>query len=81
MSGQLRLEVDLPHYCGSCPLEVVCSARDLLPCQPRFGDPGYGGPNVLHPVRPDLGDYLAEVGAAVSLTSRYGDRSSRSRRS
>jgi hypothetical protein len=62
MSGQLALEVDLRHYCGTCQLEVVCADRDLLPCQPRFGDPGYGGPNVLHPARPDLGDYLDEVG-------------------
>jgi hypothetical protein len=62
MPGQLVLDVDLRHYCGACPLEVVCGGRDLLPCQPRFGDPGYGGPNVLHPARPDLGDYLDEVG-------------------
>ena len=62
MSGQLALQVNLRHYCGTCPLEVVCRERDLLPCQPRFGDPGYGGPNVLHPARPDLGDYVDEVG-------------------
>ena len=64
MSEQLRLELDLRHYCGSCPLESICALRELLPCQPRFGDPGYGGPNVLHPARPDLDDYLADLGGA-----------------
>jgi hypothetical protein len=64
MTAQLRLEVDLSHYCGSCQLAPVCAPRDSLPCQPRFGDSDYGGPNVLHPARPDLDDYLREVGGA-----------------
>jgi hypothetical protein len=65
MEAQLRLAVDLRYYCGTCPLEAICTDRDVLPCQPRFGDPDYGGPNVLHPARPDLESYLREVGGGT----------------
>jgi len=62
VTGQLRLEVDLRHYCRDCPLEAICQDRQVLPCQPHFGDHRYGGPNVMHGVRPDLADYMREVG-------------------
>lgn len=59
---QLSLNVGSGPYCEACPLCSPCGQADSpRACRPTFGDPRYGGLNVLHPARHDIGRYFAEV--------------------
>lgn len=60
--AQLSLKLPPGPYCEGCLLAGPCGRMGTADaCQPLFGDPRYGGLNVLHPDRHDLAAYFAEV--------------------
>lgn len=60
--AQLTMEVGSGSYCSGCVLREPCGQADTSrACQAIFGDPRYGGLNVLHFARHDLDRYFAEV--------------------
>jgi hypothetical protein len=60
--GQLAIDLGEGSYCGGCPAAGACGEIGTArACQPMYGDPRYGGTNVLHPARHDFGAYFAEV--------------------
>src|ERR1700682_1640503 len=60
--GQLAIDLGDASYCGTCPLSGACGEfGSAQACQPMYGDPRYGGTNVLHPARHDFDAYFAEV--------------------
>lgn|GEM_PF-2572320 len=60
--AQLSMDVGVGPYCGGCALRGPCGQADTSrACQPNFGNPRYGGLNVLHPARHDIARYFAEV--------------------
>jgi len=60
--AQLSLELPPGPYCEGCLLAGPCGRMGTADaCQPLFGDPRYGGLNVMHPDRHDLAAYFAEV--------------------
>lgn len=59
---QLSLELPPGPFCEGCALAGPCGRmRTTDACQPLFGDPRYGGLNVMHPDRHDVDAYFAEV--------------------
>lgn len=60
--AQLAMDVGVGPYCAGCALRGPCGQADTpRACQPIFGNPRYGGLNVLHPARHDTARYFAEV--------------------
>ena len=60
--AQLSLELPPGPYCEGCLLAGPCGRMGTADaCQPLFGNPRYGGLNVMHPDRHDLAAYFAEV--------------------
>lgn len=59
---QLSMNVGSGPYCDGCVLREPCGQADTpRACQPIFGDPRYGGLNVLHFAHDYLGHYFEEV--------------------
>jgi len=59
---QLAIELGEGPYCSDCPIRSDCGYKaGPRACQPIYGEPRYGGVNVIHPLRPDLRDYFDEV--------------------
>lgn len=67
MDPQLTLgDIGPGVYCGGCPASTVCPYKDRArACQDLFGEPRYGGVNVVHPSRHDFVAQFAEVGGAA----------------
>lgn len=60
---QLAIDLGGGIYCAECMLQRVCGDKHgPRACQPLFGDPRYGGVNVVHPVRHDFHAYFEEIG-------------------
>jgi hypothetical protein len=56
------MDVGAGPYCAGCVLRGPCGQADTpRACQPIFGDPRYGGLNVLHFAHDYLDHYFAEV--------------------
>ena len=59
---QLSMNVGSGPYCEGCALRGPCGQADTpRACQPIFGDPRYGGLNVLHFAHDYLDRYFEEV--------------------
>lgn len=59
---QLTIDLGEGSFCHGCLLRGACGEMQTpRACQPIYGEPRYGGLNVLHPARHDLADYFADV--------------------
>lgn len=63
MDPQLKLD-DLGEglYCGECSVRTVCPYKTGgRACQDLYGEPRYGGVNVVHPARHDFDEHFSEI--------------------
>lgn len=61
--GQMTFDLGEGSYCRDCIVRDACGdATTARACQPFFGEPRFGGVNVVHPDRHDFAAYFAEVG-------------------
>lgn len=52
-------------YCGDCPARALCPYKaGPRACQDLYGEPRYGGVNVVHPARHDFAEHFTEIDGA-----------------